>query len=108
GPTVQVTTTATQRITGTIAAGLGINIFDTWVPTDIDLCYRSGANPLINFHGDNYTFTYVDVAPEPYQVAGTVQPGAGTWQVGFCVRHRYSTTALNANDAVNGWVVVTN
>src|SRR5690606_12872509 len=107
---VQVTTVGTQRITGTISAGLGINLFDLWIPIDIDICYRSGQNALVNFHGNiNYTLTYVDVAPEPYTVGGTVQPGAGTWEVGFCARHRYNAPfTLDLNDAVNGWVMVTN
>lgn len=32
---------------------------------------------------------------------------AGTYTVGFCVRNG-STTAINSNDWINGWVMLTN
>jgi hypothetical protein len=109
GPTVSLTTVGSQRLTGVVAAGLGHGTSNFYMSVDIDLCYRSGGNALTNFAGvDNYQSTYTEWLPFTHTASGTVIPGAGTWEVGFCVRHQWSSTTLDVNDAVNGWVQVTN
>ena len=42
-----------------------------------------------------------------YSVAASGVPGAGTWNVGFCVMNLFSPKLEN-NSVVNGWVQVTN
>jgi hypothetical protein len=43
-----------------------------------------------------------------FAATASVIPGAGAWEIGFCVRNSYSEYSLEDNDYVNGWVGVTN
>jgi hypothetical protein len=110
GPTVNVTTTASQRITGAAQAPLGTSTAGA-ASFSYDLCYRAAAtsDPLTNFTGANYSDGQVsDTAGRlSFTAATSVVPGAGTWEVGYCVLNS-GTIALDNNDVVNGWVVVTN
>ncbi|MGD0166086.1 MAG: hypothetical protein ABSC51_02195 [Gaiellaceae bacterium] len=42
-----------------------------------------------------------------FAAAASVVPGAGTWNVGFCVLNEEGA-AINNTGSVNGWVQVTN
>ena len=110
GATVNVTTTATQRITGAVQAPLGTSTSGT-ASFGYDLCYRSAGttNSLTNFASSNNSIGEVsDTAGRlSFTAAGSVISGAGTWEVGYCVLNS-GTIDLNNNDLVNGWVMVTN
>ncbi len=110
GPTVNVTTTATQRITGAAQAPLGTLTAGT-ASFSYDLCYRAAAttNALTNFTGANASDGAVSDTTGRLSFAAdaSVVPGAGTWEAGYCVLNSGSI-ALDNNDFVNGWMILTN
>ena len=107
GPTTVVTTTAGQRITGSAEAPLALasgGPETAW----IDLCFQpSAGGDLLNFSGGNFSESQIGTVRFPYSAAGSIIPGAGTWNVGYCIWN-VGTLGLNNNDFVNGWVIVTN
>jgi hypothetical protein len=107
GPTATVTTLAAQKISGVANAQLGI--IAGAGSFDYDLCYAAdGSTTLVNFAGVNSATGAVSVESGQisFAAAGSVVPGAGTWQVGFCVLNA-GVAALTDNNVVNGWVIVT-
>jgi hypothetical protein len=110
GPAATVTTTEAQRITGVMGAPLGTSSEDI-ASFIYDLCYRAAGttDPLVSFAGTNSPAGQVSSATggPPFTAAGSVVPGVGDWDVGFCVLNG-GTADLDANDFVNGWVVITN
>ncbi|MDC0666381.1 collagen-like protein [Nannocystis radixulma] len=109
GPTAVVNTQAGQRITGTAEASLGLDLANQFASlADVDLCYQAVGNPaLTSFNGDlavNHMFLAAGLA---YVGTGSVVPGAGSWNVGLCLRNS-GTEDIVYNDRVNGWVMVTN
>lgn len=110
GPTANVTTTASQGITGAVQAPLGTTSTSGTASFGYDLCYRAAgtANTLINFAGPNNSVGEVSESAGrlSFTAAASVLPGAGTWEVGYCVLNS-GTVTLDDNSNVNGWVVVT-
>lgn len=122
GPTVNVTTTASQRISGSAQAPFGM--LPTFSPLcfgastspdcvaffGYDLCYRpSGSSSApMNFTGSAHSIGEVGASSGrvSFTAAATVIPGAGTWEVGYCVLNS-GMNALTNNDIVNGWVIIT-
>lgn len=111
GPTATVTTTDAQRITGVAEAPLGTTAAEGAASFLYDLCYRpaGSTDPLVSFAGPNSSAGQVSTATGilPFPAAGSVVPGAGDWEVGFCVLNS-GAVALDSNDFLNGWVMVTN
>ncbi|WP_272423625.1 collagen-like protein [Polyangium jinanense] len=104
---VSVTVGAGQRITGSAVAILGTSSGSA-TSVGFGLCYQAAGGSIITFYPASYTITASISARAPFAAAGTVSGlAAGTYNVGFCVRN-VSSTALNSNDAINGWVMVTN
>jgi hypothetical protein len=104
-----VTLAAGQRLTGAAMLPIGVASGGTATTVDIDLCYQlASGTTIVNFGGGHWTdATLLPGAITAQSVAGTVVPGtAGAYYVGACVRN--ATAALNNNDWVNGWVMVTN
>lgn len=110
GPTASVMTTESQRITGVAEAPLGTTATDSAASFLYDLCYRAGGSSdvPVSFAGANSSVGQVSAATGrlPFPAAGSIVPGAGTWEVGFCVLNSGSA-ALDMNDFLNGWVMVT-
>jgi len=109
GATVNVTTTATQRITGAAQAPLGTSSTSANASFSYDLCYGSGSI-LTNFSGSSSSQASVSstAGRVSFTAAASVTPGDGTWMVGYCILNfGAGTVALDNNDIVNGWVVVT-
>ncbi|WP_366526912.1 hypothetical protein [Nannocystis sp.] len=107
GGTPTVSFTAIERITGAATTALVASAAGSF---KVDLCYKNGANPIVNFAGGGAT-TQVSIAAgvrAPVGAVGTVVPGfAGVnVTVGFCVDT--DTSGINASDIVNGWMQVTN
>ncbi|MBX5481310.1 MAG: hypothetical protein IRZ16_05610 [Myxococcaceae bacterium] len=110
------TTTATQRITGSITAPIALPPGSTGTQeADIDLCYQvysgsSGIGPLIPFAGSaSQTRGEIDATRRHITASATVAPGVGNWNVGFCVRNLGTLPFTNStNDHMNGWLMVTN
>ena len=110
GPTVDITTTASQKITGVVQAPLGTTTAGV-ADFGYDLCYRSAgtSDPLTNFTGaGGASFGEVsDTAGRlSFTAAASALPGEGSWEVGYCVMNS-GAIDLDNNDLVNGWVVVT-
>ncbi|MDI3291902.1 collagen-like protein [Polyangium sp. 15x6] len=104
---VSVTVAAGQRITGSAVAILGSSSGSA-TSVGFGLCYQAAGGSIITFYPSSYSITASISARAPFAAAGTVSGlAAGTYNVGFCVRN-VSPTALNSNDAINGWVMVTN
>jgi hypothetical protein len=107
GPTAIVTTAVGQRLTGSAEAPMGLAAASPSQLADIGLCYQPNAGgTLTNFIGA-YSTHRMFAEMRAYPAAGTVVPGAGTWNVGLCVR-KSGPAAITQNDYVNGWVLVTN
>jgi hypothetical protein len=106
GPTVVVTTGATQHLVGTAAAVLGST---SGAEFDFVLCYQKNARggEVHNFVGPDYLTADATHLRFPYTASASVVPGAGTWKVGFCVVNE-GPSSLNDNDFVNGWVQAVN
>ena len=110
GSTVNVTTTELQRITGVAQAPLGVA--EEGVGSfGYDLCYRIAGTSdyLTNISGSQYSIGEVSSSSGrlSFTASASVIPGAGTWEVGYCILNSGSLD-LDNNDLVNGWVVVTN
>lgn len=106
GPTVTVTTTAAQRITGAAEAPLGVSTGTG--SAYVGLCYQpSGGGTITNFVGGAYSIVEFNTTRMTYAASASIAPGAGTWIVGYCVQN-FGAQAINDNDFVNGWVQVTN
>jgi hypothetical protein len=107
GPTVTVTTTGAQKITGSAEAPLG-----TSGATQLfayGLCYQASTPgaPIINFVGSNDSVGEITSTRQSWAASASVTPGAGTWTVGYCIQN-LGFYAINNNGFVNGWVMVTN
>lgn len=109
GPKITVTTTASQRITGAAQAPLGTTT-PGMAMFGYDLCYRAAGtlNLPLNFTGDDHSQGEVsDTAGIiSFSADASVVPGAGSWEVGYCVLN-FGTHVLDNNDFVNGWIIIT-
>ncbi len=108
GPTTLVTTTAGQRMTGVGEAPLGLASGGPQV-AQYGLCYQPAAGgSLANFTAGGYSIGQFTTNRFSWTAAASVAPGAGTWNVGFCVLNNGGAIAISNNDYVNGWVQITN
>jgi hypothetical protein len=108
GPTASVTTTANQRLTGAAEAPIALAAGSPQQDARYGLCYQPNAGgTLTNFVGFNYSIGQFTTVRHAWAAAASVVPGAGTWNVGFCVMNS-GTGQINNNDYMNGWVQVTN
>jgi hypothetical protein len=102
-PAPDIPTRSSSRLVGAAAVPLGD---PTATAINYDLCYRpSGGGTITPFTGgSSATLTPNEVV---YTATSSAAPGAGTWDVGFCIK-----SAVNdSRDAervsyVNGWVMV--
>lgn len=110
GTTATISTTDTQRITGSAQAPLGTSNGGS-ASFGYDLCYRAAGSPdaLTNFTGSVYSIGEVSASSGrlSFAAAASVIPGTGTWEVGYCILNS-GASDLNNNSNVNGWIVVTN
>jgi hypothetical protein len=110
GPSATVTTTAGQRLTGAAEAPLYSSDSTYAASFYYGLCYQPhGGGQLTNFASTgSLGFAYpVNQAVLVFTATASVVPGAGTWNVGFCVMNLFAPK-LESNSVVNGWVQVTN
>jgi hypothetical protein len=105
-PETGITTTASQKLVGTASVPLAD---PTATSFDYDLCYRpSGGGALTPFSTSQSgaTLTSTDVV---YTAASSKVPGAGTWDVGFCLKQATNDARdAERTNEVNGWVMVVN
>jgi hypothetical protein len=107
GNTATVTTTVGQRLTGAAEVPLYSALSASGQSFDYGLCYQpSTGGTISNFAGSNYSTSNVYPDERTFAASASLVFGAGTWNVGFCVRNENSNSI--ASDWGNGWVQVTN
>jgi hypothetical protein len=107
GMVATVTTTASQRITGTVAASLGSSTSTS--AFFYDLCYQQSTGGALSAFDSPNGVMIGTLSPDPqtFVASSSVVPGAGTWIVDFCVL-KGGSGAFDNNKRENGWVQVTN
>lgn len=107
GPTATVTTTATQKVVGTIAT----TFFASGGSADVryGICYRASPAGAIAYFAPVATRQRFQalLTNMTFTATGGGTPGAGTWDVGMCAGSA-NATSITAGMPVNGWVMVVN
>ena len=132
--TAQVTITSTQSILANITAGLGEQciigapkqgcggpsspkVQASFTEFGYGVCFQNtvgggeGGNPVINMNqftggnNSNYNAASYEFGEQDYTGIGTAAPGAGTYNVGYCVQN-YGDSNLNDNNWADGYVEV--
>lgn len=124
--TAQVTITNTQSMLANITAGLGQgegqigakpNVEPQFLEFGYGVCFQDavgggeGGNPIINMNqftggnNSNYNAASYEFGEQDYTGIGTASPGAGTYNVGYCVQN-YGDENLDNNNWANGYVEV--
>jgi len=113
GPTANIQLTATQRVTATVTAVLGTQS-GTAAAFDYNLCYQLLATPtapegpVTLFDNRGWLTATATSIKSPFTAAQSVVPGSNnSFKFGFCTKNT-SATAIDNNDWVTGWVMVTN
>ena len=105
GPSASVTVASGQRLTGAATGSMGCSSGDCTF--GLSLCYQTGSGALTPFEsGSNFMFTGSPEGFSAISITTTVTPAAGTYNVGMCIES--PSAAVDNNDWVNGWVMVTN
>lgn len=108
GPTVNVTLTATERVTGAVQSPLGTTLEGTAL-FNYDLCYRAAGTveAPVNFAGAGASGGAV-TGPQivPFPAIASAVPGNGAWEVGYCLLNS-GASDLDNNGFANGWIIVT-
>lgn len=134
GPTATVTITATQSFLANISASLGMqecfvgvhpnqpceakpNVEPPFDEFGFGVCFQNaigggeGGNPVVNMNqftggnNSNYAAASYEFGEQDYTGIGTAAPGAGTYNVGYCVQN-YGDSDLDNNNWANGYVEV--
>lgn len=110
GPTSTLTLTNSQVVSGAVTASVGV-VSGLSANVNVALCYKSAAmvGPEV-FFGDSYLQTQVSQPLALLHVTGAMsgESGVGTdYKVGMCLQNQ-SNVALDQNDYVTGWFMVTN
>jgi hypothetical protein len=105
GPAVTLTITATQRLTASGVAPLGTSSGTAGL-VQVGFCTQVGAANPVNFAGLGYAAVTIGTRLG-VPASASVVPGAGTYKVGMCILNS-SSTAIDNNDYVNAWVMITN
>ncbi|WP_374087458.1 DNRLRE domain-containing protein [Methylomicrobium lacus] len=110
GPLAEVTITDTQYITSTITASLKTSAAYSHADFRANICYQlqpSGTvTPFVANGFQLHTATPTGVS---FSLAQSALPRiAGMYKVGFCSFNLSTTTPIDNNDYLQGWVMVTN
>jgi len=132
--TAQVTIANNQSILANITAGLGEQecfqapkqpciggpspkVQASFTEFGYGVCFQNtqgggeGGNPVVNMsqftggNNSNYNAASYEPGEQDYTGIGTAAPGAGTYNVGYCVQN-YGDSDLNDNNWANGYVEV--
>ena len=107
GPVATIVTTAGQRITANGAFSVGAT---TGASLRVDLCVRPSATPaanpisILNAYKIDTLQANVRTMFSP---VSSYMPGAGSGQIGNCVRSISAAASLNLNGYSTGWMMVT-
>jgi len=133
GPTATVTIGANQSMLANVSASLGMQrgqigsphgtragapaVEPSFAEFGFGVCFQSttgggeGGPPVINMNqftggnNANYAAASYEFGEQDYTGIGTAAPGAGTYNVGYCVQN-YGDSDLNDNNWANGYVEV--
>ena len=105
--TTAITLNKAKKVTGVATAMLGLSAGTPAQYIDYGLCYQLVGNPTIyNFAATIYTTAQVTTTLHPYAASYSISLSAGTYYIGFGIRNG-GPAALNNNDYVNGWIMIT-
>lgn len=105
GPVSSITLTASQRFTA--SATVPAWTYGGQAITTISLCYRRTGGGIEPFGGPSSgMLMVVSTTMVTLAASATVQPGAGTYQVGMCMANDTNVDVFF--DMLNGWILVTN
>lgn len=107
GPTTTITTTADQNLVGAAQASLELGSGGPQA-FNYGLCYRSstiGGSPQ-PFASGVQPSGEATTDRQSWAASSSNKPGAGTWDVGFCVKNDGGSAAFSDNGGVTGWVMV--
>lgn len=108
GPFQVITLNAGQRLTGSATAPLSRSVANSSLVAT-GLCYQVvPGGSVINFTGNNSNLVQVGTTLQSFSANASVVPGAGTFNVGFCVKNSSTSAIDNSFSFVNGWIMVTN
>jgi hypothetical protein len=106
GPQALVTVGAGQKLIA--AASIPISTTSGVAAVKLGLCYQSDSGPITNFVGGGYSVCEVGTERIAQSASAMLSgPAAGVYKIGACLEP-IGATAINSNDFVNGWVMVTN
>lgn len=105
GPTATVTTTlAYGKVFGAASAVIALSAGGP-VQVRVGLCHQIGSGTITNFVGSDYTEMQLTTVQNTVSASAYTQLAPGTYNVGFCV-YNGSASAINNNDFVNGWIML--
>lgn len=106
GPQATVTVASGQKLTAAAEAPLATT--SGVAAVQFGICYQLGAGAVTNFAGGAFGIAEIDTTRTPVAATASISNlAAGTYKVGFCLL-QFGAVAINDNDYVNGWVIVTN
>lgn len=111
GPVTTLTTTASQSIVASGSAALGTS--GPTVQADVGMCVgphpSAAPSTFLDTSGiEPYTELDVTATPSSYAASATGAHGAGTWDVGICVRDNDAANNISNNDDSVGYAFVVN
>jgi len=110
GPLAEVTITDTQYITSTITASVKTTAAYSHADFRANICYQlQPAGTVTPFVANGFQLHTATPTGVAFSLAQSALPRiAGMYKVGFCSFNLSTTTAIDNNDYLQGWVMVTN
>ncbi|WP_276131654.1 hypothetical protein [Polluticoccus soli] len=106
GPTTILTLSPGYlRMIGSANAALGL-ASGSPITISTSLCYQQNGGPITNFNTGGYLVSQVSTLLTVVPASATVVLAPGTYTVGYCIANN-SGVAVNNNDFVSGWILVT-
>ena len=96
-----------MRVTGVAEAPLGLTTGSAQ-SFDYDLCYQlTSGGTINNFTIGHWSTSTATTTKSVFTASASVVLSPGTYYVGFGIRNQYGTAAIDNNDWVNGWIMIT-
>jgi hypothetical protein len=111
GPTTKVTTAAGQSIAASGSAALATKVATTFTAS-VAVCIQPAAGGALSLLDNNTNGAFTDVTITndtlSYAASATGSPGAGTFNVGVCVRDESTSQEIDNADFSVGYAFVVN
>jgi len=109
GPTSEVMITDTQRITVTMSATLKTKVLNNYADFRANICYHMQPSGTVTpFLANGFQLLTASPGGISFSLAQSILPRiGGIYKVGLCTQN-ISAIPIDANDNLQGWVMVTN